>query len=269
MTYTPPEHGPTHHPGLETRQWPTPGGNVATLTYRADTTDWNTVSACLSNPYGGGDEYHLPSGLSGWGLDVGAHIGSVTIGLLLDNPAMQVVAIEAVPDNVDLIRQNLAANGVEDRCVLLPGAAWKGRGPIEVEYGYTGSDVAVDHRFIGSITPWIDAPGEVQKATVPRYSLSDALKHTNGQGFVWVKTDCEGCEHFFFRGPGLKQLAVIEGEWHHRDGDPADLAERLGKTHEVTYAEGIGGGPFRAVRRPSQAALEATLATVLELGDDL
>jgi FkbM family methyltransferase len=248
MTYVPPEHGPEYHHGQETRQWPTPHGNVATLTYRADTSDWNTVSACLANPYGGGDEYHLPSGLSGWALDIGAHIGSVTIGLLLDNPDLQVVAIEAVPDNVELIRINLAQNGLTERCVLLAGAAWKGRGTIDIEYGYTGSEMAEQHAYIGSVTPWLGAPGEVKSAAVPIYALKDALAYTDGS-FVWVKTDCEGCEHYFLKGPLLAKLGVIEGEWHHRDGDPEAFAAQLGKTHDVTYTEGIGGGPFKAVPR--------------------
>lgn len=243
--YTPPEHGPEHRPGLETRQWQTPAGNVATITYRADTSDWNTVSACLRNPYGGGDEYHLPTGLSGWALDVGAHIGSVTIGLLLDNPDLRVVAIEAVPPNVELIRTNLEQNGLTDRCVLLAGAAWKGKGTVEVEYGYTGNETAETHRYIGSISPWLEAPGDSQRSEVPVYTLKDALAHTDGS-FVWVKTDCEGCEHYFFKGPLLASLGTIEGEWHHRDGDPQRFAGQLAKTHDVTYGEGIGGGPFRA-----------------------
>jgi hypothetical protein len=60
VQYIAPEKGPEYHHGTETRMWQTPAGNGATLTYRADTTDWNTISACLLNPYGGGDEYHLP-----------------------------------------------------------------------------------------------------------------------------------------------------------------------------------------------------------------
>jgi FkbM family methyltransferase len=219
------------------------------MTYRQDTSDWNTVSACLRNPYGGGDEYHLPRGLAGWGLDVGAHIGSVTVGLLLDNPHMQVVAIEAVPPNVDLIRRNLEQNDLAERCVLLAGAAWKGRGVVDVEYGYTGSETAETHRYIGSITPWLGAPGGKQTATVPRFGLKDALAVTNGAGFVWAKSDCEGCEHYFFRGPLLAKVGTIEGEWHWRDGDPERFAAQLAKTHDVTYTEGIGGGPFKATRR--------------------
>lgn len=242
------EHGPEHHPGIETREWQTPAGNVATMTYRADTTDWNTVSACLVNPYGGGDEYQLPSGLSGWGLDLGAHIGSVAIGLLLDNPDMRVVAIEAVPANAELIRTNLEQNGLTDRCVILAGAAWKGKGDIEVEFGYSGDANTEDHRFIGSVTPWIDAPGSKQTAKVPRFSLADALSYTDGE-FVWAKSDCEGCEHHFFKGPLVSKVRVISGEWHERDGSADALAARFSKTHDVTYQQGIGGGPFLAVRR--------------------
>lgn len=231
--------------------WATPGGHEATLTYRPGTSDWNTVSACLVNPMdpSTGNEYDLPAGLSGWGLDLGAHIGSVAIGLLIDNPEMRVVAIEAVPDNVDLIRTNLDANGLTERCVLLAGAAWKGKGPISIEYGYTGSETAEVHAYIGSVTPWMDAPGEKRSAMVPRYTLADALKATGGQGFAWAKSDCEGCEHYFFRGVGLRNVGTIAGEWHHRDGSPESFAEQLSATHEVSWAEGIGGGPFRAVRR--------------------
>ena len=249
--YVEPEEGPRFHHGQETRYWQTPNGNGVRLTYRADTSDWNTVSACLRNPYDAttGDEYRLPAGLSGWGLDIGAHIGSVTIGLLLDNPDMRVVAIEAVPDNVELIRRNLEANGLTDRCVLLAGAAWKGKGTIEVEYGYTGSEVAETHAYIGSIDPWMDAPGAKQTATVPIYSLADAIKATGGEDFVWVKSDCEGCEHHFLKGAGLRKVGTISGEWHRRSGDPERFIGQLSKTHTVEWSEGIGGGPFRAVPR--------------------
>lgn len=229
--------------------WETPSGNPATITYRNGTSDWNTVSACLLNPYGGGDEYGLPSGLHGWALDIGAHIGAVTVGLLLDNPGLRVVAIEAVPDNVELIRANLEQNGLTDRAVVLAGAAWKGRKPVEVEYGYTGSETATVHQFIGSISPWLEAPGDSRKAEVPVYSLKDALGFTDTGRFEWVKSDCEGCEHHFLKGAQLRNVGTISGEWHGRDGSPESFAEQLSKTHDVTWGQGIGGGPFTAVPR--------------------
>jgi FkbM family methyltransferase len=226
----------------------TPHDRPARFTCREGTSDLATVGA--SNRLWGNlvDEYSIPDGLTGWALDVGAHIGSVTVPLLLDNPELRVVAIEAVPDNVELLRTNLADNGVIDRCTVLNGAAWSGRGTIEVEYGYTGSELAETHAYIGSITPWLDAPGTKQTATVPILTLKDALAHSDGE-FVWAKSDCEGCEHRFFTGAALAHVGTIVGEWHFRDGSPESFAERLSATHDVTWSEGIGGGPFRAVRR--------------------
>jgi FkbM family methyltransferase len=227
----------------------TPHGRPAVFRCRDGTSDLATVGA--SNRLWGNlvDEYLIPEGLTGFGLDIGAHIGSVTVPLLLDNPELSVVAIEAIPENVALLRENLAMNGVEGRCTILAGAAWPGKGAIEVEYGYTGSEVAETHAYIGSVSPWLDAPGSKQTVTVPRYSLADALKQTGGRGFVWVKSDCEGCEHTFLRGTGLRKLGTIVGEWHQRDGTPEAFAQQLSKTHEVTWSQGIGGGPFRAVPR--------------------
>lgn len=227
----------------------TPHGLPARFKCRVGTSDLATVGA--SNRLWGKlvDEYHLPEGLTGFGLDIGAHIGSVTVPLLLDNPELWVVAIEAVPDNVALLRDNFALNDVEGRCTILEGAAWKGTGTLDIEYGYTGSETAETHAYIGSVTPWLDAPGKKQTATVPIVSLADAIAATGGRGFAWVKSDCEGCEHVFLRGPGLRQLGTIEGEWHERDGTPESFAKQLSKTHEVTWDQGIGGGPFRAVPR--------------------
>jgi FkbM family methyltransferase len=230
----------------------TPHGRPAQFRCRDGTSDLATVGA--SNRLWGNlvDEYLIPEGLTGYGLDVGAHIGSVTVPLLLDNPELRVVAIEAVPDNVEMLTDNLTRNGVLERATILAGAAWKASGvqqTIEVEYGYTGSELAETHAYIGSVTPWLDAPGEKQVATVQLVSLKDVIALTGGKGFVWVKSDCEGCEHIFFRGAGLSKLGTIVGEWHQRDGTPEDFAKRLSKTHEMTWSQGIGGGPFRAVRR--------------------
>jgi len=227
----------------------TPHGNPARFKTRSGTSDLATVGA--SNRLWGNlvDEYHLGSfhDLPGWGLDIGAHIGSVTVPLLIDNPDMRVVAIEGVPDNCDLLEENLALNGVADRCYVWRGVAWDTtKASTDIEYGYTGSEVAETHAYIGSVTPWMDAPGDKKSARVPCFTLGDVIKKTGGVGFVWVKSDCEGCEHRFLKGAGLAKLGIIEGEWHERDGSPESFAKQLSKTHEVIWSQGIGGGPFTA-----------------------
>lgn len=233
---------------VRTATFQTPHGHSAVMEYRDGTSDWNTIAACLRNPLADtGDEYHLPQGLSGWALDVGAHIGSVTVGLLFDNPELRVVAIEAVPPNVDLMQRNLAANGLTERATVVLAAAWRGVGSKTVEFNYRGSEVAEVHAFIGSITPWTESKGH-DTATIPIITLAQALKLGDGR-FVWVKSDCEGCEHPFLRGPALRHVGHIEGEWHTRDGSPESFAAQLSKTHVVTWGQGIGGGPFVAVPR--------------------
>jgi FkbM family methyltransferase len=221
----------------------------ATFKTRVGTSDLATVGATNRLWDKLVDEYHLPAGLKKvWALDVGAHIGSVTVPLLLDNPQLMVLAIEAVPPNVELLKENLELNKVDDRCVVVNAAAWdSSRKTIDIEYGYTGSEVAETHAYIGSVTPWMDAPGDKTSSRVPVITLAKALAYTDGQGFAWVKTDCEGAEHRFFRGPGLRKVGIIEGEWHERDGSPESFAEQLSKTHTVSWEQGIGGGPFRAV----------------------
>ena len=235
---------------IELHEVETPHGNPAKFKTRSGTSDLATVGA--SNRLWGNlvDEYHIPSELTGWALDVGAHIGSVTVPLLLDNPELRVLALEAVPDNVLMLEANLDLNGVHDRCVVYNAAAWdNSRKSIDIEYGYTGSEVAETHAYIGSVTPWMDAPGDKTSSRVPVITLAKALTHTDGQGFVWVKTDCEGAEHRFFKGPALRKIGIIEGEWHERDGTPESFAKQLSKTHVVTWEQGIGGGPFKAVPR--------------------
>ena len=75
---------------------PTPGGNTAWLRARTSTNDGAVAQAIL-----GEDEYRLASyyPLTGWMLDIGAHIGTVAIAVALDNPDAKVVAVEALPDN--------------------------------------------------------------------------------------------------------------------------------------------------------------------------
>ena len=239
--------GPDNTEGIHWDEWQTPGGHTAKMCYRGGTSDWNTISACLRNPMAdGGDEYHLPTGLTGWALDLGAHVGSVTVGLLLDNPGLRVLAIEAVPENAALIVANLAMNGLSLRAIVWNAAGWDTSGTIDVEWDYSGSEAATVNRYIGSVSPWLfDAPRT--HTTVKSVTLEDALAVTDG-GFVWVKADCEGCEHKFFQGD-LSRIGHLEGEWHERDGTADGLVAAFAPTHETTWSQGIGGGPFRAVPR--------------------
>lgn len=218
----------------------TPADRWVVMEVRDDTSDFNTVNAITKV----GDEYHLPSGQEGWAVDVGAHIGAWTVALLVDNPGMRCIAIEALPENVDLIRRNLELNHVADRAVVINAAASVDDEPVTVRYS-----TDPHHRFIGS------AGGSGDAVTLPTVTLSDVLVDIEGRGgsrVALLKIDCEGCEYPFLTSPDIGRVDRIVGEVHFGS---APLRAILDATHEVefpAYDSNPDFGPFTAVRRIDQ-----------------
>jgi FkbM family methyltransferase len=230
---------------LDTSGWTTPKGAFVRMTHRLETSDWNTVASVMK-PH---DEYGLAGlSLTGRAADVGAHIGAVTIALLVDNPELHVTAVEPVPDNAALLRQNLAQNGVADRCTVIEAAVGSGKSTT-IRYGYTGSENATHHAYIGnSAIVYPDAPDNPhQEAQVPVIRLADLGP------LDFLKIDCEGGEWGFLKGAGLAKVTRIHGEAHPVLGHRApDMAKQLDATHLVTFnGANLDPGPcgFEAVLR--------------------
>jgi len=216
----------------------TPRGRDVTLNYREDTSDWNTLSSCTTE-----DEYRLRElDLSGTALDIGAHIGGVSIGLALDNPGLRVIAVEAVPPNVELLRQNIERNDLSDRVIVVAAAAGKGR-TTTIRWGFAGNESADHHAFVGNaITPETTLVAHSSES-IEVVTLAD-LVATYGP-FAFAKVDCEMCEFDFLVGPALSEVALIRGEVH---ADPEPLIEALNPTHLTTVTGPIPAA-FEAVRR--------------------
>lgn len=203
----------------------TPHGRAARFHVREDTSDWNTVNSCT----GTNDEYHIPEGSTGWALDVGAHIGACIVTLLIDNPGLQGVAIEALPENVELLRMNAAENRVDDRLTILHGGATDDSGKtVRVGYGEFADPTGV-HEYIGN--GW--APEGSRFVEVPGVSLEDVI-HISAEEIEWMKIDCEGCELPFLSSPSISWVRHIEGEVHPQAGGQVML-DLLSATHDVTF----------------------------------
>jgi FkbM family methyltransferase len=191
------------------------------------------------------DEYQLGR-YSGVGVDVGAHIGVWSIALALDNPDLRVIAIEPVPDNVVLMRENLERAGVSDRVTVLERAASHGRSQVPIYWGHTGSETAEVHRFIGGQA----MPEGTEHITTKATPISLSAIFTEYGWISILKIDCEGCEWSFLDDPAIDQVGEIRGEWHTRkSGNLGRLYQLLDKTHKLTVSDVGGFGLFSAVIR--------------------
>jgi FkbM family methyltransferase len=241
-----------------------PAGKLLTFTVREDTNDGALVAGILNDE----DEYDLKDlpPLTGWLIDVGSHIGSVAIALAVDNPDLRVVAVEAIPENADLVRQNAAQNGVADRVfVETAGAAAPGERTVSITYDYQwvgqeGGQFPVvpanyvnQCRFIGNIFEYPDGQQQATTKRVPALSLSTIMRRYSIDRVTLLKIDCEGCEWQFFKDKALGKIDRIIGEYHGSGTTTPTGMERvhslLDATHVVTHRHGEDVGLFEAVIR--------------------
>ena len=219
--------------------WTTPRGTPVEFVYRKATNDWNTISATLT-----GDEYRLPSGMSGHAVDIGGYVGSVAIGLAIDNPDLRVTIVEPVPANAALIRENIARNNVGDRVTLIEGAASGDHDPVTIWYGYRGNESAEHHAFVGNSTlAYVDGgmlPHE--EITYTPVTLADLGP------IDFLKIDCEGGEWSILRG--VAGIPVIVGESHAVRGHRGDDIIAFLPAYDVALSgDPAGTCEFRAVLR--------------------
>lgn len=241
----------------------TPRGNLITYHVREDTNDGALAQSIL-----GEDEYDLKGlpPLSGWMIDVGAHIGTVAVALAVDNPDLHVVAIEAIPENAALVRANAAQNHVDDRVfVETAGASAPGEKTVSITYDYrwVGKDGGTlpvvpegyvnQCRFIGNIFEYPEGQQEATTVKVPALSLSKILKRYSIERVTLLKIDCEGCEWGFLRDKAIGKVDRIIGEYHGSGVNAQTGMDRvhglLDATHDVRHRRGDSIGLFEAIVR--------------------
>lgn len=217
----------------------TPRGNPATLQARVNTSDLSVIGSTFRGVAGSGlvDEYGLADTyITGRFVDVGAHVGSVAVAVLLDNPDATALLVEPIPENIRVIEANLTANGLVDRAEVLAGAV----GTDTIHYGFMGSEMAATNRFIGNLNIPLRA---TKTAKVRHLTLSDLLP------CAAMKLDCEGGEWSLLADPRIVEVPLIFGEYHGAPG-AVGVTNALGKTHRVTFQDmTLSTGNFRAVAR--------------------
>lgn len=223
-------------------QMTTPRGASVTMLVRTGTADHNNVwSACQE------DEYGLAGIVlgDGWALDIGAHIGGVTVPLAVDNPDARIIAVEALSANVALLTENVARAGVADRVTILHAVAHRpGVKTATVRWNFDGGEAATHHRFIGNAQRIPTVAHDEEK--VSAISLGILLRLAGGSA-DFGKIDAEGAEYDVLTDPTVGKVREWRGEFH---GGFAPLVALLQDTHDVAMTSGSENfGGFRAVAR--------------------
>lgn len=191
----------------------TPWGVEIRTLYRPATQDWNTLYSCIVE-----DEYKIEQMSSGRGsvaVDIGAHIGGCVLALL--SKGYDVIAVEALPENAEMIQKNVEHNGWSDRLTLYNNAiSGIDNVDVKIAYGKEDTEFSRAHKFIGNtLLDGQEEDPETTYATVKSISINKILKSVSTVDFL--KIDCEGAEWAAFSGASaasLKKIKSIAAELH-------------------------------------------------------
>jgi FkbM family methyltransferase len=181
----------------------------------ADDAGANGFQEFVTDPYG---IKRLKGISSGTVIDIGGNLGVFTIGAALTNPNLQILACEPMPVTYFFLKWNLLVNHIPEvnesefhsgmpGVLALRRAVTKDGRNVQAEYdpnwsqqGMTSASTSKSH--LPAIVP---NPGEpnathqqllvVPGLSVPEFFQSVSYTHNSDPDIVFLKIDCEGCEH--------------------------------------------------------------------------
>lgn len=163
-------------------------------------------------------------------IDIGAYLGIWGIWNIKRLKTCKVLALEPLPENVEMVRRNVWKNGLEGSLEIIQGAVGSGK-QVAIKYSSLSTDPGRIHHFIGNAA---NLSGE-KEVTVPIYQLHHLLTEVETRFHtrkVWaVKIDCEGGEEDFFRNAkseDLRRVFYFIGEHHTGEGRIKNILENAG-----------------------------------------
>lgn len=234
-----------------------PNGVARTFLYRADTNDRETILSAFCQ-----DEYKIldldfkPSDIV---LDIGAHIGAVTLLFTTIQSTLRIFSFEPMPENFDLLEQNVRKNAPLNEINIFKQAVWFYNNDDVKMYFGDRSPSGKHHKFIGSQFLVHDFYRKNLWKKVNTASLSKIFKENHIFGCRFMKLDAEGAEYGILKGAPKEVLEMIDrihGEYHNIDPlkikKPRQklLEQTKGVFKDITVGEEKGNvGPFVFVKK--------------------
>ncbi len=150
-------------------------------------------------------------------IDVGAHVGIVSIYLAKKYPGIKVLALEPVPENYERLCRNIEANGVDDSVITIPYAITADGRPLELSGDLSTNSGGVSAFGSGANSYTADS------TTLPKLLAEHGIDRV-----ALLKIDCEGSEYEILTPDVLARVDRIRGEFHRiPDHVPEDLLEQV------------------------------------------
>lgn len=138
-------------------------------------------------------------------IDIGAHVGIVSVYLAKRFPGIKVYAFEPVPANFERLKRNVKANGVENEVLVSPFAVTGNGKPVRLRV-----DMSVNS---GSGTMY---EGRGKAYTAKSARLLEIFAKCQIERCALMKMDCEGAEYDILEKDGylLERVDNFVGEFH-------------------------------------------------------
>jgi FkbM family methyltransferase len=171
-------------------------------------------------------------------IDVGASNGDSSIFFALHG-AQTVIALEPDPESFELAKDNVKANGLEDKVRLLNAALSNEDGTAKLfvpQREPNASSLSVE-----SAVKSVDFK-RAKEVIVRTVSLKTLLKTYGMKDVFLLKMDCEGCEYAAISAPELETLQKIKNirlEYHDGPRELASVLSKAGFTVETSGGSAV------------------------------
>ncbi len=180
----------SHFPNGQTEVWLRDAESPIRL--RNDTSDFAVFRQVLLEK-----QYDLPGVAEAeFLIDTGANIGLASLFFLLNNPRVQILAVEPDIQNFEIAQVNLQP--FRNRCRLLHGAVWSKKGTLAISRG-TFRD---GRHWATQTIPELSACSERVRA----YTMDELWEASKFPQIDLLKMDVEGAELPVFRDGGTQFL---------------------------------------------------------------
>ncbi len=192
-----------------------PNGVSAVFFFRPGIADENTILATYKeDEYGFIDLKPDPGDAM---IDAGGYVGSTAILYAQLYPESRIFCVEPLPENLEIIKKNIAVNHLENRITLIEKALWDVSG-LEIPVFYRDqSSVGAVHKFVGSAFPNYHETVSKDSSLAFSISLPFIMEKYNIQRIRLLKMDIEGAEFKALAGlpeSYLNRIRTMVGEYH-------------------------------------------------------